>query len=237
MNRLIVAVRDVLTLDTSIFERMRDAQDGIRRALLIITIISLIVAFPTFINELLRGLSPLNGSRAQANLETTLGPFEDAFGPFLGSFQAGLNIGAEIEMLPTRLPRPLANTLRALGEYLSYPFAWIGGWLSYLIWVMLAAKLMGGRAGIRQMVSTTSLHSVPMVLNVLGFIPCLGFLVQVATFVWGFIIYVKATAVANDFDWPRAALAVLLPFIAFGFVIAVAVTGLFNVLAIGFIHG
>ncbi len=237
MNQLIVAVRGVLTLDTSIFERMRDAKDGIRRALLIITVISLIVAFPTFINELLQGFRPFNANRARSDIEAAMKPFADAWEPFVGNYQAGLDIGLEIAALPTRLPRPLANTFRALGGYLSYPFAWIGGWLSYLIWVMLAAKLMGGRAGIRQMISTTSLYSVPMVLNALGFIPCLGFLIQVATFVWGFIIYVKATAVANDFDWPRAALAVLLPFIALGFVIAVIVTGLFHLLAVGIIRG
>jgi hypothetical protein len=151
--------------------------------------------------------------------------------------RVGLNIGYEIEALPTRLPRPVANTLQALGRFLSSPFAWIGGWLSYLIWVILAAKLMGGRSGIRQMISTTSLYSVPQVLNVLAFIPCLGFLIQVATFIWGLVIYVKATAVANDFDWPKAALAVLLPFIALGFVIAVVATGLFSILVFGTARG
>lgn len=236
MNQFIVAVRGVLTLDTSVLERMRDAKDGIRRALLIIAVISLIVAFPTFINRLLLGFSPINGNLAQMNLETALGPFADALGPFLGNFQASLNIGTEIEALPTSLPRPLAKTLQAVGEYLSYPFAWIGGWLSYLIWVTLVAKLLGGRAGIRQMISTTSLHSVPMTLNALGFIPCIGFLIQIATFIWGLAIYVKATAVANDFDWPKAALAVLLPFFALAFVITVVVIGLFGILVFGIVR-
>jgi hypothetical protein len=237
MSQLVIAIRGVLMLNTSVFERMRDAKDGIRRAFLILTFISLVVALPTFINDLFRGYYPQNAANVRVDLKAVTGQFGQTLGPFLDNLDAGLNIGQEIAALPTRLPKPVAVTLKALGRYLSYPFSWIGGWLFYLIWVILVAKLLGGRAGIRQMISATSLHSVPMILNVVGFIACLGPVVQVATFVWGFVIYVKATAVANEFDGPRATLAVVLPFVVLGFVITVGAIGLFTVLALSVARG
>ena len=237
MSQLISAIRGVLTLNTSVFERMRDAKDGIRRALMILIVISLVVAFPTFINDLLRGYYPQNAANVRVDLKAATGQFGQTLGPFLDNLDSGLNIGPEIAALPTRLPKSVAVTLKALGRYLSFPFSWIGGWVVYLVWVLLVAKLLGGRAGIRQMISTTSLHSVPMILNVLGFIACLGPIIQVATFVWGFVIYVKATAVANEFDGPRATLAVVLPFVALGFVITVGIIGLFTVFAFSVARG
>lgn len=225
MKEFLARLRGVLTLETEAFAEMRDARDGIRRGLLLITAVSLLVAFPTFVAELAQGLRPFDAARARAEAEAALRPFSSAFGPFLDNFQAGLNLGLEVAALPPRLPRSVANTLQALGRYLSAPFAWVGGWLAYLSWVILAAKLLGGKAGIRQMVSTTSLYGIPQALNVLGFVPYLGNLLWVVAFTWGVIIYVKAVAVANDFDWSRAALATLAPLAALGYLFVV-ITGL-----------
>ncbi len=230
MKAFLARLRGVLTLETAAFEEMRDARDGIRRALLLIAVISLIVAFPTFVGEFVQGWRPFDAARARAEAEAALQPLSPALGPMLDNVRAGLNIGLEVAALPPRLPRPLAHTLQALGRYLSSPFAWVGGWLSYLLWVMLAAKLMGGRGGIRQMLATTSLYSIPQALNVLGFVPFLGRALWVVAFTWGLLVYVKAVAVANDFDWSKAALATLAPLIvlAYGLVVVTGLAGLWG---------
>jgi len=83
----------------------------------------------------------------------------------------------------------------------------------YGLLVLVFAKLMGGRATIQQMLGTTSLVAVPHLLDLFAFIPCLGSLLGLVAFLWGLVIYVKGTAVANEFGLGKAVLAVLLPVI------------------------
>ncbi len=87
----------------------------------------------------------------------------------------------------------------------------MAGWIGYAIWVLLAAKLLGGKATVSQMLGTTAFYAVPHVLGILGFIPCVGGLLGVVATVWGIAIYIKAVAVANDFGIGRATVATVLP--------------------------
>ncbi len=66
----------------------------------------------------------------------------------------GLRIGERIGGLPTMMPAPISRLLTAVGGWFSRPFsgaafplaaATLGTWLGYGIWVMLVAKLLGGR--------------------------------------------------------------------------------------------
>lgn len=243
MKAFISDLRGVLLLETSVFERMRSAKDGILRALVIVSVVALIVAIPNFVSNLATGFRPFNPQQVREEILAAMRPFmqpleqvpampKDAREQFKGSFEVGANIGAEIAALHSPLPRPAVQFLGALGGFLSSPFTRIGSWLAYLLWVMFAAKLLGGAAGMRHMIATTSLASVPQVLNVFGFVPCFGLLIGVVAFLWSVVVYVKAIAVANGFDGPRAALAVLLPIVVFVFGAMVAVGGLIGVLAI-----
>jgi hypothetical protein len=61
------------------------------------------------------------------------------------------------------------------------------------------------------MLGATAVYSVPHLLELLGFIPCLGGLLGLAAGLWGLAVYVKAVAAANDFPLGRAILATVLP--------------------------
>ena len=47
----------------------------------------------------------------------------------------------------------------------------LGTWLGYGIWVMLFAKLLGGRSTLAGFFSTTALYAVPHLLSFFAFIP------------------------------------------------------------------
>ena len=83
--------------------------------------------------------------------------------------------------------------------------------MGYAFWVLLVAKLLGGRATLSQMLGCTALYVAPQILTILQVIPCLGAILGFVAFVWGLVIYVKATAVANELSSGRALLAAILP--------------------------
>ncbi len=130
------------------------------------------------------------------------------------SIQSGMDIGLRINALPTPLPKPVSRSLENLGAFLTHPFARIGSWLGYTLWVFLVAKLLGGRATIPQMLGTTALYAVPHVLDILGMVRCLGGLLGLVATLWGIAIYVKGVAVANDITLGRAILATVAPAVA-----------------------
>ncbi|NIN64774.1 MAG: hypothetical protein GTO63_08745, partial [Anaerolineae bacterium] len=129
----------------------------------------------------------------------------------VGSIEAGLDIGFEIAQLPTPLPRPVKDFLQALGGWITAPLLRLGGWMGYAFWVLLVAKLLGGRATLSQMLGCTALYVAPQILTILQVIPCLGPILAFVAFVWGLVIYIKATAVANELSPGRALLAAILP--------------------------
>jgi len=140
----------------------------------------------------------------------------------------GFAIARDITQLKSNvsfLPPWLERLLRAFGEWLSQPLAWLGAWAWYALWVTLFAKLLGGRATLERMLAATSLFVVPHLLDFLGGLltlfsgiqvagACFGLLNTLIGFVawaWGVAVYVKATAMANEFGLGKATLATLLP--------------------------
>ena len=119
----------------------------------------------------------------------------------------------------------IISGIAALSGWLSTPLSWIAGWLGYALWVMLFAKLLGGHATLERMLAATSLFVVPHLLDVLGGLltllsgirvagACFGLLntlIGMVAWAWSIAVYVKATAVANEFGWGKATLVTLLP--------------------------
>jgi len=105
-------------------------------------------------------------------------------------------------------------SLRSLGAFLSLPFGRLAGWIGYAMWVLLVAKLLGGRATVAQMLGATALYVAPHALDILSSVPCLGLVIGMVTTVWGIAIYVKAVAVANEFSISRAIAATVVPALA-----------------------
>ncbi len=128
-----------------------------------------------------------------------------------GYLTSGREAGSRIAETPAPLPALVGDLFEALGGFVSYPFGWLVTWMLYGLLVLVAAKILGGSATVQQMLGVTALAAVPFVLGVLGFIPQLGSWPGVIAFLWGLVIYVKGTAVANEFGTGPAILTVILP--------------------------
>ncbi|HIC94957.1 MAG TPA: hypothetical protein EYP09_12045 [Anaerolineae bacterium] len=232
MRELIDICRGALILDTSTLVRLKNAGDVFRKGLTILVAVSLLVGLVGFAVDVASELRA--PSLAEQRREAQRG-FAEAF-KYLPPemvdpksmrmireyFEAGLDIGFGIAALSTRLPKPVGGILKALGGFVSAPFRRLSGWMLYTLLVLLAAKLLGGRATVQQMLGCTAFYVLPYLLNIPGallrLIPCMGppiaSLLGLVAFAWGLVIYVKATAVANELTIGKAIFAVILPVLA-----------------------
>ncbi len=142
------------------------------------------------------------------------------------SAREGAAIGADIQKLAPQAGeafRPAANALRWIGQVLSVPLS-----MSFLGWMLLAGLVvhitshwLGGRANVAQMLGLSALAFAPRVFDPIaillnaggGTLATIGGLVSLIVFIWGIAIYIKATAVAQNFSLGRALGAILLAFV------------------------
>lgn len=240
-------VVSALRLEDHVFVELRDAAEGFRRGLTIIVVISLLVGLVLSLVSFVQGLttSPTEeiiavqeGMRQTFEQMRQFGAFggdEEAWRQFIQNFEAGIDIGrrvGEVVERTTPAPMPVAGFFEALGAWLSYPFGWISTWMLYGVLTLVFAKLLGGTASIQEMLAATSLVAVPHVLNALSFIPFVSTLLGLIAFIWGLVIYVKGTAIANRINTERALLAVLAPVLALVALVLLFVLGLILLIVI-----
>jgi hypothetical protein len=220
VGEMLQLARGALFLDTQTFVSQRETRDAFRKGVLLVVIITLLAGSLSFIVSTVKGFLPPKWDAQREEVEDQISqvfeflPFEmdaETEEMILGSIEAGLDIGFEIAQLPTLLPRPAKDFLQALGGWITAPLLRLGGWMGYAFWVLLVAKLLGGRATLSQMLGCTALYVAPQILTILQVIPYLGSILAFVAFVWGLVIYVKATAVANELSSGRALLAAILP--------------------------
>jgi hypothetical protein len=202
---------------------------------LIIVAVSLLVGLPALLGDVAKAarprLSEAQFEESTAQIERGLKQLE----PLLGSMptdqrqqlnevvrqvKAWIAAGVEISNLRTVLPQPLGMLMQAVGGWLSLPFV-RGGfplaavslavWLGYGLWVMLLAKLLGGRGTLTGFFGTSALYAGPHVLTFFAWVPCVGAVLSLIAFLWGLVIYVKATVVSHELTVGRALAAVFLP--------------------------
>ena len=225
MKELFQLGRDALLFKHEAYVQHVARADALKRGLALLVLVTLIAGIASLVVNFVGGLRPTNAQAELREAEEGMQAFFDNAGPFLnlppdfkkGVYQgfraarSGIEIGMRVADLPTPLPKPVGIALSSLGKFLSLPFSRLAGWIGYGVWVLLAAKLLGGRATIAQTLGATALYAVPHVLDILGPVPCLGGLLGLVATVWGIAIYVKALAVANDFGVGRAIVATVLP--------------------------
>ncbi len=238
MNDLLNAMRGALTLNIPTLVGFRDKEGAFRRGVTVLVLVALVVGGISFLVEFIdRLVTPPEAELAQVtqSLEQVLQfmPSEAAQvfkQQFLDNFEAGFEIGRRIEALPTPLPKVVGTFFESLSGWVARPLNMLGGFLAYGIWVMLAAKLLGGTGRLQEFLGTAALSSVPYLLLVLEKVPCLGSLVGIAAWIWGILIWIAATAVTHGWamprttaegvtagyqvQWGRATLAVILPALA-----------------------
>ena len=237
MRELVAFARGVLTLNDATFAAHLASRDALKRGLLLMVSVALLVGLIPFLSGMASSFRSVDMAaverEAERQIESSL-QFNPAWqnpefqSTFRQYFQMGFAIARDVMAIKPNvsfLPPWLERLMRAFGEWLSQPLAWLGAWAGYALWVMLFAKLLGGRATLERMLAATSLFVVPHLLDVLGSLltllsgiqvagACFGLLntlIGVVAWAWGIVVYVKATAVANEFSWGKATLVTLLP--------------------------
>jgi len=231
MKELLQLAWDALLFKHTAYTQHVARADALKRGLILLVLVTLLGGVISLIINVVDDLQPMNLEAQRRKTEQAFQGFFRSWEPYLdlppdfdpdailALLRPGMETGFRIAQLPTRLPRPVGTLLESLGGFLSLPFGRLAGWLGYAIWVLLIAKLLGGRATVAQMLGVTLLYVVPHFLDFLGFVPCLGPVLWVVATVWGIAIYVKAVAVANDFGIERAIAATAIPALA-GMVLA-----------------
>ena len=249
INELLQLAWDALLFRHDAYARHVARADALKRGLLLLVLVTLLAGLISFVVNVVGDLGPQDLADEQRETEegfreffrnfTSLSPYLDLPPGFdeeqmMAYMRPGLDIGFRIAALPTPLPKPLGWLLQDVGALLSLPFARLAGWFGYAVWVILVAKLLGGRATIAQTLGATALYAVPHVLDILGLVPCLGGILGLAATVWGIAIYVKALSVANEFTIGRAVAATVVPAVAF---VGLSVLGFLVILVLGLTAG
>lgn len=238
MANLTGTLRGVLLLDDKTYQRLLTSANPMKVGIYFLLVCLLIAAFPTFVTGTIDEIQPFTADRATEFQEQFMETFRmiSQFMPidplfmqqFEENFQFGLNIAVAIDALPRPLPYAVGGFFTALGSWLSLPFTHLASWLSYTIWVLLFAKIFGGRGGTNRFLGLTALYAVPNLLGFFGFIPYLGGLFRLVGMVWGWIVYVKGVHVSQEFTGAKAVLITIAPLIV-GVLLILLVTLVFGV--------
>ena len=212
-----------LALRTDTFLALRARSDVFRRGFIVLLVAGLIAGAFAALPSAISKITPLQTeedvvNQAVSNFRQSFrGPaqFQEILEPTISQATA---MGYELAHLPPRAgegARPISALLRYIGTVLATPFGW-----NFMGWTLLAglvfhfsSRLMGGRASMAQMLGLTALATAPQILSAItsllglvvtatgasalgGLASLLGLLISV----WGAAIYVKATAIAQDFS-------------------------------------
>jgi hypothetical protein len=232
MNTLSL-IGGALTLRTDTFKVLRERSDVFYRGFLLVFLVGLLAGAFTAGEVLTTNV--LRPPNEKLVTQEVLRGFENSYNgapearstiePYLTEFVA---MGFELSQLPPNSGsafRPFAQLLRWLGESTSVPFG--GSFLGFLLiaglFVHLTSRWLGGRAGIAQMLGLSALGLAPHLLDPISSLIRLAgnlsgsgafgpveSLIGLVVFVWGAVIYVKATAVAQEFTYGRALGAILI---------------------------
>ena len=209
---------------------MAERPDAFMRGLLVIVAVALIVGLPALVSGVAAGFRPaaVEPNETQINLS---GAF-DLMRPWLrnsglpdaliDAVDEAMQANAQLSRHSRRRNPAIADALAparwrrlssAIGAWLSLPFASsplplaiasLATWLGYGIFVMLFARLLGGRGTLHGFFGATGFFAAPHILNILAPVPVLGAILSVVAFVWGVVIYTIATAVSHRLTAGRA---------------------------------
>jgi hypothetical protein len=238
MKSWLADILDALRLRGASLAAVAERPDAFMRGLLVVVAAALIAGLPILVSGIAAGFGPsaVEPNEAQLNAGGAL----DLMRPWLrssglpdtvieqiiaaaqGNSQLAAAIATEIRQLPTALPRPAAEAFKSIGAWLSLPFAAssfplavasLATWLGYGVFVMLAAKLLGGRGTLHGFFGATGFYASPHILGIFLPIPVLGPILSFVGFAWGLVIYAVATAVSHRLTAGRALVAVFAPII------------------------
>ncbi|MBM3134447.1 MAG: YIP1 family protein [Chloroflexi bacterium] len=246
MSEIFRLWKGALTFDTPTFTALSESGDAFRKGFMVLLLVGLLVGL---VNGGVQLAQTLSYGSATGEMQAVLGQIEQGMQQgFSIARQYGAEIDPQVEAMisenlkygfkiaedaakvPTPLPWPWGSIFEFLGSTASVPFAWLSSLVLYGIFVHIFARALGGQASVGQFFGSIALARAPHLISVLHFIPCVGPLLGVLAAIWGFLIYIKATAVSQRFGYGRALVAFLLPLIVLFLLLALFV--LFMVIVI-----
>jgi hypothetical protein len=247
MNNLTGTIKGILLLDEKTYQRLLTAENSMRYGVFVLIVCFLIAAFPAFVGNLIDGVQPFTEEDAAAfqndflqgfDIAAQFMPPDEDFQLFMDQFRENFAFGTSIAVAVDALPRPLPYAVggffQALGNWLSNPFTHLGSWIGYAIWVLLFSKMSGGSGGANRFLGLTALYAVPNLLGLFEFIPLLGSVFVIVGVIWGWIVYIKAVQVSQEFSGAKAVLIVILPILVI-VVVTLVITFLLGVSIAGLV--
>jgi hypothetical protein len=220
MGNLLNTIWRAMILDDRAYQEWRERPNIFLRGIILILIVSLIGGLLAFAWRFVEGVRPVNEASIREDMQEAF-DWQYQFNPAWQDpdmrrmmdeiLDQIVPMVIDIASTQAPLPRAFGGFFEAFGGWLSAGLAAIGGWLLYGALVLVVANWLGGSAPLREFLGTVALYSVPGLLGLLGPIPCIGFILALIGFVWGVVVYIKATSVATGLDGGRATVAVLAP--------------------------
>ncbi len=247
MNNLTGTIKGILLLDEKTYQGLLAAENSMRYGVFVLIVCFLIAALPAFVGNFIDGLQPFTEEDATALQDDFLQGFDIAaqFMPpdedfqlfleqFRENFAFGTGIAVAVDSLPRPLPYAVGGFFEALGNWLSNPFSHLGSWIGYAIWVLLFSKISGGAGGVNRFLGLTALYAVPNLLGFFEFIPFVGSIFVFVGVIWGWVVYIKAVQVSQEFSGGKAVLMVILPILVI-FVVTLVISFLMGVTIAGLV--
>jgi len=225
MSGLIKTLWGTLILNDTAYRDWRDRPNLFWRGILLVVVVSLIAGLVTFGINLVAQVRPVDPERVRVEMKQA---FDQALNYNPGWQQADPEVQQMVEenmqavgdmvidimKIQSPLPRGIAGFFEALGTYLTAGLGALAGWLAYGALVLVAVNLLGGSAKLSDFLGMVSLYAIPGLIGLLGWVPCVGGILAFIGFVWGVVMYVKATSVGSGLDTGKSVLAVILPALA-----------------------
>ncbi|MBN1657202.1 MAG: YIP1 family protein [Anaerolineae bacterium] len=220
MGNLLNTIWRAMILDDAAYDEWRERPNIFLRGIILILIVSLITGILSFAWTFVQNVQPVDETEIRESIQQSF-DWQYQFNPAWQDPEMRqmmdqmtdeiIPMVLDIASIRAPLPQAFGSFFQAFGTWLSGGLGALGGWLIYGVMVLIVAHWLGGSADLRTFLGTVALYSVPGLLGLLGPIPCVGFLLALIGFVWGIIVYVKATSVATGLDGGRATVAVLGP--------------------------
>jgi hypothetical protein len=219
MGSLLNTLWRTVILDDGAFQDWSERPNVFLRGIVLIILVTLVAEIIVFGVNLVTQVQPVDLTVIPEEMNRwyeTQSQWTPEMGPEFRKFWEGMMdvmfpMMRELSEIKAPLPQGIVGFLNAVGGWLARSVAAIGGWLFYGALVLIAVRLLGGRAKLPVFLGTIAVYIVPGLLAILQPVPCLGILLALVGTVWSIVVYMKATSVVTGLDAGRSIVAVVAP--------------------------
>ena len=219
MGSLLNTLWRSVILDDAAFQDWSERPNVFLRGIVLIILVTLVAEIIVFGVNLVNQVQPVDLTIIPEEMNRwyeTQSQWTPEMGPEFRKFWEGMMdvmfpMMRDLSEIKAPLPQGIIGFLDAVGGWLARSVAAIGGWLFYGALVLIAVRLLGGKAKLPVFLGTIAVYIVPGLLAILQPIPCLGFVLALVGTVWSIVVYMKATSVVTGLDAGRSIVAVVAP--------------------------